>query len=350
MLVEWLNAFRRVCIGSLGATAAACGSLALDVPATNATPVTLTLHALTLDGSVPPDLHATISAPSGSSLVSFNSAGVATLAGRSADSLAVRVESNASSRFYASQGQIVLHRDTSVAVVLLPHTWTVQRGTYASTDRTIDLAAALEANDDGSRYLDGFAPSVEQVAAWTDASFPIPVGFDSSAAGRRWTAHDSTVFWQYADTMNAIAGRTLFKPSGDQTITSAGAIGLTVDYTFMTSPQGWLAVRTLNSCVLPVRFCGDVHGEVAASAGFYGQWSPDEKIIMHELMHALGFGHSCHWPSIMGLSRPQCVAEFPKKPTADDIAYLELMTRLATVLSTHPEAWQLREALAALSR
>lgn len=127
---------------------------------------------------------------------------------------------------------------------------------------------ALEPNDDGSRYLDGFAPSLAHVAAWTDASFPIPVGFDSTTATRRWTAHDSTVFWQYADTMNAIAGRTLFKPAGDQTISSAGAIGLTVDDAFMTSPQGWLAVRTLNSCFLPTRVCGDVHGEVAASAGF----------------------------------------------------------------------------------
>lgn len=340
---------RQGAIATVCVIVAACGSSRVDAPSPRTLRATLDVEALTLDGSLPTDLHATLSSSSGPSTVSFNLAGVAALTGLVGDTLTLRIEGSASSQLDASQGRIVLHRDTSLAVILIPRTWTIQRGRYASMKRTIDLAAALAVNPDSSRYLDQFAPSIAHVAAWTESSFPIPVGFDSTAVTRRWTAHDSTVFWQYADTVSAVAGSVLFKPAGDQTVNSPGTIGLNVDYTFKTSPQAWLTVRVLNSCFLPTRFCGDVHGEVAASAGFYYAWSPDEKIIMHELMHALGFGHSCHWPSIMGISRPQCVGEFPKKPTVDDIAYLEFMTRLATVMSLHPDAWQLQEALAGLS-
>jgi hypothetical protein len=67
--------------------------------------------------------------------------------------------------------------------------------------------------------------------------------------------------------------------------------------------------------------------------------------MQHEMMHALGFGHACYWSSVMMHTGPACSSNVPLDVSVDDVAYMELVFRLASVLATHPQAWNLDEAL-----
>ena len=62
-------------------------------------------------------------------------------------------------------------------------------------------------------------------------------------------------------------------------------------------------------------------------------------------MHALGFGHGCYWSSVMMHTGPARSQTVPTDVTVDDVAYMELVFRLASVLTTYPQAWNLDEAL-----
>jgi hypothetical protein len=332
----------------LAALGAACGARDAQVAPPQIATVMLELRVTSLSGALPEGGTVTATSAGGTSTIALSSAGTARVPALAGDSLRVRIDASAASPTYASEGRLVVHRDTSVDVVLIPRRWVVQHGEYAGMERPIDLPAAIGLNPDGSHFLDVFAPTPAHFLGWPASAFPIPVGFDSTTATRRWTASDSLVFWQYADEMSRIAGETLFRRVGDQSLTSPGAIGLQADYTFKTPPEAWLFIRSLGSCQLPVRFCDDLHGVVAGLPGLVYRYSPTDKLVMHELMHALGFGHSCHWPSIMALSLPGCDDSFPSRPSVEDIAYIEFVTQLATVLAEHPDAWQLEEALAAI--
>ena len=47
---------------------------------------------------------------------------------------------------------------------------------------------------------------------------------------------------------------------------------------------------------------------------------------------------------------PGCSSDVPYSLTVDDVAYIELVFRLATTLEAHPEAWHVDEALRAIRR
>jgi hypothetical protein len=52
-------------------------------------------------------------------------------------------------------------------------------------------------------------------------------------------------------------------------------------------------------------------------------------VVAHELMHALGFGHTCSWPSVM--AKESCPRLWEDAPTSDDVAHAQLLLRLRTL-------------------
>jgi hypothetical protein len=121
----------------------------------------------------------------------------------------------------------------------------------------------------------------------------------------------------------------------------------------IVTPTGSLAVP-LGACGDRARLCTAVRGTVSLSEGtlleFPGSYfetareRENARTVQHELMHALGFGHGCYWPSIMMYTGPACAATFPEEPSAYDIAYVEFVQTLAGTLAVHPDAWHLAEA------
>jgi hypothetical protein len=74
--------------------------------------------------------------------------------------------------------------------------------------------------------------------------------------------------------------------------------------------------------------------------------------VQHELFHALGFGHTCEFPSLMYYSpqdsavgcREGANGRFASVPTANDVAYLRVLCGTLELLTVIGPAWNLLEA------
>ena len=230
---------------------------------------------------------------------------------------------------------------------MIPTMWTVQRGRHRAVARPIDILKAFGSDNDDTHFLNYFTPAKKILVAWTEESLPIAVGFDSTGTTRRWEPADSAWFWSAMNDVNDAMGRQVFRPTGSVALTTRNVIGIRVDY----DNRGYFGSLGANFdlCKLPARTCTDLHGVVTLARGVFFRSIFDEsnvRAIQHEMMHALGFGHGCFWPSIMMHTGPTCAPTVPTRVSVDDVAYMELIFRLATVIAEHPQAWNLDEALA----
>ena len=231
---------------------------------------------------------------------------------------------------------------------MIPTTWVVQRGRFRATRRPIDIVKAFGSDNDDTHFLNYFSPERKILTAWPEEALPITVGLDTTGNARRWSAPaDSVYFWSAMDDFNEAMGRPVFQPTSSVALTTRNVIGVRIDY----DNQGYFGAlgSNLDVCRLPTRACHDLHGSVMFSRGIFYHSVFDEqnfRSMQHEMMHALGFGHGCYWSSVMMHSGAACSQIIPTRVTVDDVAYMELVFRLASVLATHPQAWNLDEALA----
>ena len=311
---------------------------------------TILVRAITLDGATLTSAFAVARSHRGRDTVRIGQTGLGdrgidVVVG---DSVELRVDVPEPRAYHASTGKIVVEGDTAIDVILIPTVWTVRLGRYRGLKRPIDVATAMGRDEDDTRFLNHFTPGREILTAWPEDALPIAVGIDVGS-NRRWSALDSAWFWQSIDDFNDAAGRQIFRPASDVALSTRRVIGIRIDLDANAIAYGSLGTN-LDVCKLPARLCSDVHGVVSLPRGLFFRSSFDEeyfRVFQHEMMHALGFGHGCHWSSIMMRTGPGCSIDVPRDVTVDDVAYMELVFRLASVLEAHVEAWHLDEALAA---
>ena len=202
--------------------------------------------------------------------------------------------------------------DAALRILLVPTRFVIDGGTYAGAVVPIFLDAALAPGWERTRYWrvaragsEGYGTPV----AWPESFFPIPVILRARGGVG---AADSIAFWRAARQLEMDFGRSLFQPAPDEpadeeiwkivvvVASSAGSAGMTyVTYdSFGAIYEVMIAIRTR-------------------------EYFADARLISHELMHALGFGHSTGWYSAAGGS-----TSTPARATATDIAYAQLLYRL----------------------
>lgn len=277
--------------------------------------------------------------------VALGADGTARIATPTLDSvdLVIGVES----AYYGSTWREAFARDTTIDVLLIPRSWIVQRGVHAGATRVLDLVKAVSTDVPNTHFLNGFAVGQRRVAAWPLSALPITVGFDTSGGAPRWTAQDSAFFWSSVAELNGEFGREVFRAVSLVESPLVGSIGVRIDRENQ-GPRGVL----FNRCDVPSRLCVGRAGQVWMGRGFSypGVFADaNRRLVKHELLHALGFGHGCYWQSLMILTSLSCihVTELPTGITADDVAYVEMMFQLATALETRPAAWAIDEAVRA---
>ena len=197
-------------------------------------------------------------------------------------------------------------------VLLVPTRYTIDGGTYAGTVVPIFLDAALAPGWERTRYWrvaraasEGFGTPV----AWPESFFPIPV---SLRAPGGVSYSDSAAFWRSARQLEMDFGRSLFQSAPDEPgAEEIWKIIVTVEP--MAGSAGMTFV-TYDSF-------GAIY-EVTIAIRMRGYFA-DARLISHELMHALGFGHSSGWYSAAGPS-----PSTPPRATATDVAYAQLLYRL----------------------
>ena len=270
-------------------------------------PVGLRVHLSTLTGADSVDVDRT-----GAFTVAF--------ASTDCDSADIRIDAREGfpRRYHSVRLRVAVPapRDTTgmqtLRIVLVPTTYTVAGGTYGGTSVPISVDAALAAPGERARYwrVSRAATSRGVPIGWPEERFPLPVAVAARASAMRRA--DSAAFWAIARQLERDFGRTLFRPISIDSARSEGwSVNLSLDpgedtpgITFITH---------------------DGHADLF-DASIVIRSSPlltDERVVTHELMHALGFGHAAGWYSVMN-------SPFQASPraTASDVGYAQLFYRM----------------------
>lgn len=238
--------------------------------------------------------------------------------------------------------------DEPLRLVLIPREWRIVAGSFAGARVPIDLrrAFALDCRGCPSFYRRPLAAAPSAAArrteepsphGWPGDVFPLRVAFDREYSLGRIGARDSLGFWRVTDALEAALGLDLFRPvsfaEAMDEETPDNALLVWVDPALRAAGLG-----TLFSYGGRV-----VYGSVRLQRmAMVEEWGG--AVLMHELLHTLGFGHTCGWRSLMAEAGCGSRAE---ALTAADVAYAQLGLRLRA-LQQRQRAHGLAAALRAL--
>jgi hypothetical protein len=203
-----------------------------------------------------------------------------------------------------------------LGVLLLPRSWTTTGPTFGGRTLAVSPSAAIARSADGARFwrLERGEPrSTWLPAGWRDALLPVHVSF-SATHGERVTPDDSAAFWRIARALERDLDARLFEPAADPGEEGQGTIHVVVDrsshdpgYTIAS----WNASGMIGEATMIFR-----------APSLLG----DATVVTHELMHAIGMGHTSSWPSIMNPGGAGTTALSPS-----DVAYAQLLLRIVRV-------------------
>ncbi len=208
--------------------------------------------------------------------------------------------------------------------VLIPRAWQIPGGRYADEWVEVNLDKAFERISPTRPesffmwQIDGSidATNRDRPTSWGLESLPISVLFDRDSS--TWTIEpvDSTTLWKVLDSMEEDFGLDLFTPVRAEDVPEDG-------------PRAERTIRIwvqdeLGRFVLGM--AGSEHTEGAIRRGRVmirrRRWFRDHVIVKHEFMHALGFGHTCAWPS--AVTGPMCYDVALDVASQFDVAHAQL--------------------------
>jgi hypothetical protein len=179
-----------------------------------------------------------------------------------------------------------------------------------------------------------------EIFGWRGAVYPLRLAFDREGSSRISRA-DSIRFWQAVEAMEADAGLDLFTPATYAEVYAdpTNAVLVWEDPT-MQGFAGWGSIGAdgrgrIGTAAVAIRSFGQI-----SRAGGTG-------LIVHELVHALGFGHTCAWRSVVA-ERSRCPGSSTDSLTAEDVAFIQLAAAVHAAAARVGAASPWDEALRAL--
>jgi len=232
--------------------------------------------------------------------------------------LTLRVFMDSSPRYHAS----VVSLDQSAAngptrIVIVPTRWSIRGGTYAGRDVRIDPLQATTrfGGVAGFWRLTKRGRTAGRAVTWVRDSIPIRIAFRRERSDPSVSASDSLEFWAMAEGLERRLGQALFRPASFEEI-DAGADGILVaiDRRMFAAGRTFITYDTT----------GRIYEALVSVSR--REYLGDSRVAMHELLHAIGLGHTNAWTSVMS-SSTRGVAE----PTAEDVAYTQLYYAIAAL-------------------
>ncbi|MEP6506693.1 MAG: hypothetical protein ABJC63_00600, partial [Gemmatimonadales bacterium] len=204
-------------------------------------------------------------------------------------------------------------RDTSYAI---------DAGTYSGIIVATRQATATRR---GSNFWRLASHNDRRIVGWNPSHFPVGVAFRPN---RGISADDSTAFWKILGQMQLDLGVQIFRAASIAHDDEPDGV-IVVDTKAMSNDEG----------VTYITWSGN--GAVYDARVFFRSPAKlhEAGVVTHEMMHALGFGHTSAWSSIMSAT--------PLTPrlTETDVAYAQIALR-DRARSESVDLWE-RLALAA---
>jgi hypothetical protein len=239
------------------------------------------------------------------------------------------------------------HASADQGFVMVPRTWTIPAGRYAG--RAVEIRphrAATPVCDRCSVFwvrgqAQGQGPVPYQ--GWPLSRFPLRVGFDREHSIPAGTAPDSGAFWLAVEAMEEAFGMDLFRPVRYTQTLAQGLDDDTPDDVVLVMIDTSLPVTGL-TMILARRGNVDFAG-VSLQRRREMQSEYAVELVAHEMMHALGFGHTCGWRSVLA-SQQQCPHLRAPAPTPEDVAHAQVLYRVRELQRGGGYRWGLDAATA----
>jgi hypothetical protein len=279
--------------------------------ATVVTPTPVAGRVAAIDGGAVAGLVAGVESGSGTNVQDFTASLDATGAFQIAapltfgptDSMSVLVDVASGARHYHPIFSLVAtNRVSSTALrpMLVPKASVFSTPAYPSSSVDVSLTQAFQrvCTDDSNANCNSFFPQIwkSAVVLWNDADLPVPLAFNTSATTSPISAADSMNLWNIIAEMQNEVGRQLFVPATLSSLPppdvngfSRKAVLVWVDSTLsgFAGYTNWIWDGNLNMLSAKTR--------VTANAALASR-----SLMKHELLHALGFHHTCAWTTVMG--------------------------------------------------
>ena len=211
-------------------------------------------------------------------------------------------------------GSVLSH---STRIVLLPLRWSIHGGLFDGRDVAIDPGRATTRYGEGTGYwrVTRRGPTVGRAVSWVPDSFPIRLAFRHECGDPAIAPRDSVASGRSQSHSSGRSDVRSFAPTSFAEIDS-GSEGILVTVnrrlsaggkTFVTYDQGGRIYEALVT---------------VSDHDYLGE----SRIATHELLHAIGFGHTAAWSSVMG---PYTTGV--QSPTIEDVAYAQLFYAISEV-------------------
>ena len=220
--------------------------------------------------------------------------------------------------------------------LLIARAVTIPSGTYAGSTVLVSLEGAFTpicADSSSPSCLAYFGLWKEVPVLWPEDAFPIPTAFFRRPGSPEITAEDSAVFWTNVASLEAEFGRDLFRP------VDISALGV-------VSPEGLpergnaVSIDPAAAPALAGAWVEQGRLTLARTRASSLVWLRERYVMNHELVHVLGFGHTCSWESLMcGVSPARTSA------TRGDVAAFLLAYLIDTAVRTAAPTTTLADAL-----
>lgn len=196
-----------------------------------------------------------------------------------------------------------------------PITWTVDAGNYRGAQVEIQPRIAASTSRSGSHFwrLSNQDGGPRRIIGWSSESFPIPLAF---RVGRRGSLSesDSIAFWNIVRNLEADLGTSLYRP------VTLGPGEDPTDVVIVSLEPQRVAGSVANTMITWNSFANVYDARVTFRDS---KAATDAGVVMHELMHVLGFGHTTGWRSMMQASETPGVTTL----TIEDVAYAQVALR-----------------------
>lgn len=231
--------------------------------------------------------------------------------------------------------------------VLVPRGWTIPSGRYAGQAVAISPHRASRPVCDRCSvfWVRAQARGQEPVPyqGWPTTRFPLRVAFDREHSSPAGVAPDSGAFWIAVAEMEAAFGMDLFRPAAYPQTLARGLDEDGPDDVVLVMIDTHLPVTGL-TMVLARRGIVDYAAvSLQRRREMFTEYGPE--LVAHEMMHALGFGHTCQWRSVLA-SQQQCPHLRASAPTPDDVAHAQVLYRVRDLQRSGGYRWGLDAAAA----